>query len=233
MGCRHHARCAAVLTVSAPQAAIGEHRGRGFYESRVFPWLNDRLNADPVLEGIRAEAVSAARGRVVEIGFGSGLNLAHYPNAVHSLVAVEPNMGMHARARPRIEASRFPVAVVPGTAEQLPLPDAGFDTAVSTLTLCTVSDPARVLAELRRVLRSDGRLLVMEHGLSEDDGVARWQQRLNGMQRIVACGCNLNRPMAELLQAHGFRFESVRKFYAPKMPRTHGWLTVGSAVKFP
>jgi ubiquinone/menaquinone biosynthesis C-methylase UbiE len=206
---------------------------RGFYESRVFPWLNDRLNADPTLEQIRAEAVSGASGRVVEIGFGSGLNLSHYPRAVQSLVAVEPNDGMHARARPRIAASRFPVEVIQGTAEHLPLADAGFDTAVSTLTLCTVVDPARVLSELRRVLRPQGRLLLMEHGLSEDDGVARWQRRLNGVQRILACGCNLNRPIAELVQAHGFRFESIRKFYVPKMPRTHGWVTVGVALKAP
>jgi ubiquinone/menaquinone biosynthesis C-methylase UbiE len=206
---------------------------RGFYESRVFPWLNDRLNADPTLEQIRAEAVSGASGRVVEIGFGSGLNLSHYPRAVQSLVAVEPNDGMHARARPRIAASRFPVEVIQGTAEHLPLADAGFDTAVSTLTLCTVADPARVLSELRRVLRPQGRLLLMEHGLSEDDGVARWQRRLNGVQRILACGCNLNRPIAELVQAHGFRFESIRKFYVPKMPRTHGWVTVGVALKAP
>jgi ubiquinone/menaquinone biosynthesis C-methylase UbiE len=123
--------------------------------------------------------------------------------------------------------------VIQGTAEQLPLADAGFDTAVSTLTLCTVAEPARVLSELRRVLRPHGRLLLMEHGLSEDDGGARWQRRLNGLQRILACGCNLNRPIAELAQAHGFRFESIRKFYVPKMPRTHGWVTVGVALKAP
>jgi SAM-dependent methyltransferase len=100
--------------------------GRGFYESRVFPWLNDRLSADPALQQIRAEAVSGARGRVLEIGFGSGLNLAHYPPAVQSLVAVDPNEGMHARARPRIAAAPFPVEVIQGTAERLPLADARF-----------------------------------------------------------------------------------------------------------
>jgi ubiquinone/menaquinone biosynthesis C-methylase UbiE len=205
----------------------------GFYEGRVFPWLNDRLNADPALETIRADAVRGARGRVIEIGFGSGLNLAHYPAAVQALVAVELSGGMRSRARPRVAAARFAVEVIAGAAERLPLADHGFDTAVSTLTLCTVADPALMLAELRRVLRPAGRLLLMEHGLSEDNGVVRWQQRLNRLQRIVACGCNLNRPIAELVQAHGFRFESLRKFYAPGMPRTHGWVTVGVAVKAP
>lgn len=203
----------------------------GFYESRVFPWLNDRLTAGPSLAAIRAEAVGSARGRVVEIGFGSGLNLAHYPASVQSLVAVEPSAGMRARSRERIAAARFPVEVIEGVAERLPLPDEGFDTAVSTLTLCTVAEPELVLAELRRVLRPDGRLLLMEHGLSEDDGVARWQRRLNGLQRVVACGCNLDRPIGQLVQRQGFRFESVRRFYAPGMPRTHGWVTVGAALK--
>jgi hypothetical protein len=81
------------------------------------------------------------------------------------------------------------------------------------------------------VLRDDGTLLLMEHGLAGDPGVARWQNRLNGIQRVVGCGCNLNRRIGELVQAHGFRFESVRRFYAPNIPRTHGWLTVGTAVK--
>jgi ubiquinone/menaquinone biosynthesis C-methylase UbiE len=204
---------------------------RGFYAGRVFPWLNDRLAGKPELEEIRAEAVGGARGRVVEIGFGTGLNLPHYPAAVQSLVGVEPNDGMRARAQPRIAAARFPVEVIAASAEQLPLADAGFDTAVSTLTLCTVADPARVLAELRRVLRGDGALLLMEHGLADDPAVARWQRRLNGVQRVMACGCNLDRPIAELVQANGFRFASIRRFYAPKMPRTHGWVTVATALK--
>ena len=206
-------------------------QARGFYENRIFPWLNDRLAGDPVLEEIRAGALAGARGRVVEIGFGSGLNLRHYPRAVRSLVAVEPNLGMHARAAPRISDSRIPVDLVVSTAEKLFLPDAEFDTAVSVLTLCSVADPASVLSELRRVLRDDGRLVVMEHGLARDAGIARWQNRLNGIQKAMACGCNLNRSIAALVEAHGFRFQSVRNFYAPRMPRTHGWLTVGTALK--
>jgi ubiquinone/menaquinone biosynthesis C-methylase UbiE len=203
----------------------------GFYSRRVFPWLNDRLCADPKLERIRSEALAGARGRTIEIGFGSGLNLRHYPAAVTSLVAVEPNPGMSDRAAPRLRESRIPVEVVAGTAERIALPDREFDTAVSVLTLCSVADPSLVLSQLRRVLRDDGRLLVLEHGLAEDEAVARWQNRLNGMQKVMACGCNLNRPVVRMLQTNGFRFETVQQFYAPKMPRTHGWVTVGTAVK--
>ena len=203
----------------------------GFYERRVFPWLNDRLCADPRIERLRHEVLLPARGRVIEIGFGSGLNLPQYPAAVTAVVAVEPNPGMTQRALPRMQASPVPVQALAATAERIPLPDASFDTAVSVLTLCSVDDPARVLAELRRVLRDDGQLLLLEHGLSDEPGVARWQRRLNGIQRALACGCNLDRPIAALARAAGFRFEALQQFYAPKMPRTHGWLTLARAAK--
>lgn len=206
-------------------------RGAGFYEGRIFPWLNDKLSSDPALVRIRADAVRGARGRVVEIGFGTGLNLPHYTAAVTEVVAIEPNAGMLERGRARINAAPFPVQVVPATAEDLPLPDRSFDTAVSTLTLCSVTDPVSVLRELRRVLRDDGRLLLVEHGLADDAGVARWQQRLDWLQGKLACGCHLNRPIRRLVEAAGFRFEQVDASFVPKMPRTHGWATVGVAVK--
>jgi ubiquinone/menaquinone biosynthesis C-methylase UbiE len=206
-------------------------RRAGFYERRFFPWLNEKLVADPDLKKTRTEALAPARGRVVEIGFGSGSNLPHYPPPVQSIVAIEPNEGMIDRARPPIRSSRIRVDLIVGEAESLPFADRSFDTAVSTLTLCSVLDPARTLDELRRVLRDDGRLIVLEHGLSPDPNVARWQHRLNGLEKIVACGCHLNRPISHLIEHHGFRFDAVRTFYAPKPPRTHGWVTVGSAVK--
>jgi len=133
------------------------------------------------------------------------------------------------RANERIARMRIPVEVVTGYGESIPRQSATCDTAVTTLTLCSVSDPMLVLRELRRVLRPDGQLILLEHGLSEDAKVARWQQRLNPIQKVVACGCNLTRPIAELVEKSGFRFETVRKFYAPKLPRTHGWITIGVA----
>ena len=206
-------------------------RRLGFYQRRVFPWLNDKLTADPQLIRLRAEALSSARGRVIEIGFGTGANVEHYPSAVERIVAVEPNEGMKDRASRRIELSRAPVDLIVAEAESLPCRDQSFDTAVSTLTLCSVRDDARALDELARVLRDDGRLIVLEHGLSPDAPVARWQHRLNGLQKIVACGCHLTRPVSRLVEAHGFRFETVRTFYVPTLPRTHGWVTVGAAVR--
>jgi ubiquinone/menaquinone biosynthesis C-methylase UbiE len=203
----------------------------GWYENRVFPWLNDKLCADPELERLRREALQAASGRVLEVGFGSGLNLEHYPAGATSIVAVEPNEGMLQRAATRIATSRIPVEVIAGPGETLPLPDESFDTAVLVLTLCSVADPGRVVSEIRRVLKRDGRLVVFEHGLSDDSGVARWQKRLNRLQNIVACGCNINRPIRDLVARAGFRFDPIRQFYVPKMPRTHGWVTMGVATK--
>ena len=203
--------------------------GPGFYQRRVFPWLNDRFCGDERLQQLRAETLRPACGRVLEIGFGTGLNLPHYPPAVDSIVAVEPNAGMLARARPRIAAAAMPVEAIEGDAEAIAMPDASFDTAVSVLTLCTVTDPMRVLSELRRLLRPRGRLLLLEHGLAPDPGVARWQHRLNRLERVLACGCNLDRPVADLVRRSGFGFESARQFYGPGIPRTHGWLTLGCA----
>jgi ubiquinone/menaquinone biosynthesis C-methylase UbiE len=210
---------------------VANRRRLNFYERRVFPWLNDKLGAVPQLMQIRADTLRTAGGRVVEIGFGSGANLAGYPRAVQSIVAIEPNEGMHDLAKPQIRSSRTRVHLIEAEAEMLPLADRSFDVAVSTLTLCSVFDPIRVLNELRRVLRDDGRLIVIEHGLSPDAGVARWQNRLNRLHGIVACGCHLNRPMADLVEKHGFRFGALRTFYLANAPRTHGWITAGTAVK--
>jgi SAM-dependent methyltransferase len=203
----------------------------GFYERRIFPWLNDVLTSDPELRKLRGETLAGARGRVIEIGFGTGGNLPYYPPAVVSVTAVEPSDGMLDRAAKAIGRSSIPVEVVKGMAERMPLPDASFDSAVATLTLCSVEDPGAVLSELRRVLRDDGRLMVLEHGLADDPKIARWQQRLNGLQRVVACGCNLNRPIAAMIESAGFRFENVRRFFVPRIPRPHGWVTAGTATK--
>jgi SAM-dependent methyltransferase len=201
----------------------------GFYERRVFPWLNDRLNRDPELVRLRREALAPARGRVLEIGFGTGANLPHYPDGVTAVVAVEPSEGMNARAARAIAASRIPVDSIATGAENLPVPDRSVDTVVSTLVLCTVDDPARVLNQIHRVLRDEGRFVLLEHGLSNEPHIARWQHRLNGVQRIVACGCNLDRRIRDLVETAGFRFDEIRQFYAPKIPKTHGWITTGVA----
>jgi SAM-dependent methyltransferase len=205
-------------------------RRQSFYERVVFPWLNDALTNAPELLRIRADAMASARGRVIEIGFGSGANLPYYPASVTEVIAVEPSEGMWARATDRLRAFGRPVEWVASDAEQLDLAEGSADTAVSTLTLCSVSNPSRVLAELHRVLRDDGQLIVVEHGLSTDASVARWQRRLDGLQKVVACGCHLTRPIVDLVQESGFEFAG-ETFFVRGIPRTHGYSTAGVARK--
>ena len=205
----------------------------GFYERRIFPWLNDRLGADPELRRLRADVVKPANGRVIEVGFGSGANLPYYPRAVTSVVGIEPNVGMLERAASRIRAFDGSVEIVVGRAERLPFADRSFDTAVSTLTLCSVLDPIATLRELSRVLRDDGQLILMEHGRSLDPSVARWQDRLNPLQKIVACGCHLNRPVADLAASSGFSTDGLHQSYLPKVPRTHGCFSMGVLKRAP
>lgn len=198
-------------------------RHRGFYARRIFPWLNDRLTHDAQLEALREETLQPARGMVVEIGFGTGANLRHYPIAVTRVIGIEPNDGMIRRARGG-------ASIVQAEGERIPLRDASCDTAVMTLVLCSVDDPALTLSEVRRVLRPDGRLIVIEHGLAADARIARWQHRLNRLENLVGDGCNLNRPIAELIAQNAFRFASLNQMYAPHIPKTHGYITVAVAV---
>ncbi|MEQ1731069.1 MAG: class I SAM-dependent methyltransferase [Vicinamibacterales bacterium] len=204
---------------------------RGVYERRVFPWLNDLCGKAPALQELRRDTLAATTGRVIEIGFGSGANLPYYGTGVISVTGIEPNDGMIERARLRRRAFGRSVHIVGAAAENLPFSDGTFDTGVTTLTLCSVASPSTVLAELHRVLRSGGALFVLEHGLAPAPAVARWQQRLNRLQQFVACGCNLNRPMTSLVTDAGFRFETLRTFQAPGVPRPLGWITAGRAMR--
>jgi ubiquinone/menaquinone biosynthesis C-methylase UbiE len=201
----------------------------GLYAERIFPWITDKVMAAPDLEALRREALAPARGRVVEIGSGSGLNLALYPDTVDEVVAVEPSEGMRRRSRERVARSPVPVEVVGTVGERLPLDDASFDTAVCTFVLCSVDDPGQVMREIRRVLRPGGKLIVLEHGLAEDAGVARWQHRLDPVQQVVACGCHLTRDVRRMVEDAGLRFEHVRQQYLPHAPRPLGWVTLGLA----
>ncbi len=199
-----------------------------FYEQRVFPHLLDwGMRA---LAPYREKTLAPAAGDVLEIGFGTGLNLPHYPPAVRSLTAIDPLEALEERVRERIEAVHFPVERHALRADEgLPFAADRFDFVTITWTLCTIPDPVAALREMRRALRPSGELLFIEHGRSGRPGVARWQDRLNRIQNVLACGCNLNRQIDALVEEAGFKIESLDRFVADRAPEILGHLYQGTA----
>ncbi|MGA3218607.1 MAG: class I SAM-dependent methyltransferase [Acidimicrobiales bacterium] len=201
----------------------------GLYRDHVLPRLVDRACSSGGLRRWRAEVTSGLAGRVVEIGFGSGLNVEHYPAAVEMVLAVEPAKLARRLAARRAGARAVPVRHIGLDGQAIPLPDASCDAALSTFTLCTVADPAKVLAELRRVLRQEGRLHFLEHGTAPEPSVARWQRRLDPWQRRLADGCHLTRDTLALVGQAGFIVERYEQGYAAG-PKPWSYFTMGVAV---
>ncbi len=203
----------------------------GLYACHIFPHVLDRLMRLRPVAKERPKAVGRACGRVLEIGFGTGLNLPYYGHGVTQLVALEPVSMLPNRVARRLAGSPVPVQRVLGRAEELPFADGSFDSVVSTFTLCTVCDASRTLAEIARVLRPGGQLVFLEHGKSDNPRVARWQDRLNGLQRWIACGCNLNRPIDELVRSSGLALDDLERYRLPRAPRIVGELYLGTATR--
>lgn len=179
----------------------------------------------------RQKVVPRARGRVLEIGFGSGLNLPFYDAAqVERLWALEPSPHMLVRARPALRQAAFEVEVLEAGAECVPLDDASADTVVTTYTLCSVGDPLRVLAEIRRVLRPQGQLLFNEHGAAPDPGVRRWQDRLTPLWGRIGGGCRLNLDTLAVLREAGFEMSDEESAYVPGW-RPASYITWGCAAR--
>lgn len=182
----------------------------GLWRDQVLPRATDTFLSSVALAPFRAETVSGLAGTVLEIGFGSGLNLGFYPPSVTRVLTVEPSSVARRLAKERIAATPFPVENVGLDAESLPLLSASVDAVVSTFTLCTLRDPQRALKELLRVLRPGGTLRFLEHGLSASPPVALWQHRLTPLQRRVAGGCHLDRRIDVVVEKSGFHLETVR-----------------------
>lgn len=203
----------------------------GIYADHIFPRLLEAGGRVEAQRRLREEALAQARGRVIEVGFGTGLNLPHYPPAVERLVAVDPARALEERVRRRIETAPFEVERLSRDAsERLPFDDASFDTAVSTWTMCSIERLDDALAELRRVLRPEGRLLFMEHGRSERRVSAALQDLLNPVQNVVGLGCNLNREIDRRIEGAGFRIVALERFVAPGVPRVLGEVYRGVAA---
>jgi ubiquinone/menaquinone biosynthesis C-methylase UbiE len=202
----------------------------GLYDEQIFPRLMDRALSSGPHPQLRTHALEHARGLVLEIGFGTGLNLPHYPPAVEKLVVLDPSSPLAGRVRRRLRHAPMPVEVLQlDAAARIPFGDATFDTVVSTWTLCSIEGLQTALAEIRRVLRPDGRFLFMEHGLSDRPLTARFQNLLNPVQNVVSCGCNLNRRIDKELEAAGLVILSLKRFVVPSVPRAFGEVYQGVA----
>ncbi|MBM9458675.1 class I SAM-dependent methyltransferase [Nocardioides sp. zg-536] len=203
----------------------------GLYDDHVLPRLIDRACGIGVTSPLRQRVCAGLAGEVLEIGFGSGLNVAHYPARVRHVTAVEPADLAWRLAGHRVRASAVPIERAGLDGQSLPLPDAVFDTAVSSWTLCTIPDAAAALAEVRRVLRPGGTFHFVEHGLSAEPRVARWQRRLEPVQKRVAGGCHLTRHIADLVAEAGLRLREVETFDQHGVPRVLGATTLGVAER--
>jgi ubiquinone/menaquinone biosynthesis C-methylase UbiE len=202
----------------------------GLYAKYIFPRLLDWTLRPQEIGAYRRETLSSAHGRVLEIGFGTGLNLRYYPAAVMHLTAIDTERMLPERVARRIERTPFPVELRQLDASgRLPFDDDRFDTAVSTFTLCSIADVGAALAEVRRVLKREGQFLFLEHGRSDDARVARRQDFFNPLQQLIGCGCRMNRPMDRLIQAAGLQISALRRFLMPDAPRLLGEMYQGIA----
>lgn len=185
----------------------------GVYADRVLPRIINVVCGTKANRPLRQRACAGLHGRVLEVGFGSGLNVPHYPAAVTEVVAVEPADLGWKLASQRVDASSTRVERVGLDGQSLPLPDDSCDTALSTWTLCTIPDVAAALGEMRRVLKPGGTLHFVEHGLAPDAAVQRRQHRLEPIQKRIAGGCHLTRAIPDLLTDAGFTIEELDVFY--------------------
>jgi ubiquinone/menaquinone biosynthesis C-methylase UbiE len=201
----------------------------GLYRKLVLPYLTDFAMRDKAARARRSQLVPGADGIVLEIGIGSGLNLPFYSSAVRHLYAVDPSPELLAMTRKKVERMTFPVDLRCESAEHLSLDSRSVDTIVMTWALCTIPNPAQALREMGRVLKPQGRMIFVEHGLSPDSGVRAWQNGFNPVWSRVAGGCNLNRKIDDLLISSGFNIVELRTAYLPG-PRPFTYTYEGCAV---
>jgi ubiquinone/menaquinone biosynthesis C-methylase UbiE len=201
----------------------------GIYGEHILPRIVNAACGMKNAEPLRRRVCEGLEGEVVEIGFGSGLNVPFYPDRVDRVAAVEPADVGWKLAGKRLRASSVPVQRAGLDGQSLPLEDDSYDTALSTWTLCTIPDVATALREVRRVLKPGGTLHFVEHGLAPDASVRRWQHRLEPVQKRVFGGCHLTRRIVPLLEAAGFEITDVDIFYEDGAPRFVGADSLGTA----
>jgi ubiquinone/menaquinone biosynthesis C-methylase UbiE len=202
----------------------------GFYEQKILPYLMEIPLSSPNLGKHRRDILAEVTGDVLEIGFGTGINLSYYPESIDKIATVDSNAGVYAIAQKRISSSQITVDHYVLSSENLPMADQSFDSVVSTFTLCSITNIKQALAEIYRVLRPEGRFFFVEHGLSPEPDVQRWQNRLTPIQKRIGGGCHLNRNIREFVEAQ-FDKVTLSELYLDKTPKIAGYLYKGIAVK--
>jgi SAM-dependent methyltransferase len=202
----------------------------GLYANWVLPRLLDHAMRNQALDRYRRNTIGSARGVVLEVGVGSGLNLPLYGRVVDRVYALDPSLELLGLAHERAKDAIVPVSLVRASAEEIPFASLVFDSIVMTWTLCSIPDPVSALAEMRRVLKPGGHLLFVEHGLSPEHGVARWQHRLTPCWSWISGGCHLERKTDDLLRAAGFQINALETGYM-KGPKPWTFIYEGSAAR--
>jgi len=200
------------------------------YSQYIFPRLLDWTMASPTVSKYRKALLQDVRGEVLEIGFGTGLNLACYPEEIQKLTTIDVNAGMNKLAQKRINKASFPVDTNVLSGESLPFANESFDSVVSTWTLCSIAKIEQALQEIYRVLKPEGKFFFIEHGLSNNPKVQKWQHRLTPIQKIVGDGCHLNRDMKALISEQ-FATVNLENFKLESEPEILGYLYQGIATK--
>ena len=202
----------------------------GFYSNLVIPYCIDLAMSGEPLQQYRQQLLESVAGEILEIGFGTGLNLPHYPTWVEKITTIDPNPGMKKLARSRMADSDITVDYLILNGESLPMSDRSFDSVVCTWTLCSIPQVDRAISEVYRLLKPGGKFLFIEHGISKDASIQAWQNRLTPIQKIIADGCHLNRNIRQLVQQQ-FNNVTIEQFYAPNLPKVIGYMYRGVGIK--
>ena len=203
----------------------------GCYRDNVLPRILNKVMDTKVERAARERVCKGLHGEVVQIGFGSGLNAGFYPSEVTKVLAVEPSKVSMRLAESRIAASSTEVVPAGLDGQHIDLPSEQFDAVLSTWTLCTIPDVASALAEIRRVLKPGGAFHFVEHGHAPDTDIARWQERLEPLNKRLAGGCHLTRTIADDIAHAGFRIDHLDNYYAKGAPKPWGYTFEGRALK--
>ncbi len=206
-------------------------KGMGIYRNYIYPSIIEALLSRPSVMAQRKDLLRHARGEILEIGFGTGLNLSCYPEGVKRITIVESNQGMNQKAAKRVAQSNIQVDCRLLNAESLPFEDGSFDTVVSAFTFCSIKEVDKALREIYRVLKPDGQLLFLEHGLSPHKGECFFQNVLNPVYRIFSDGCHLNRDVEDMIKRNGFNITWMEQFYDRQMIKLADYLSKGMALK--